>query len=248
MVNRNALPSRRRALQRLVTKRSRRAFKRLRDRVKARERLAQARTARYRWTYRTTLARVPMRAELPHVFNRRGLLDRGVEVGVAKGNFSDLILQDWQGRELISVDPWIEVEENYSLARRRLERHGSRSTMWRMTSEEAAREIAPRSLDFVYIDADHGFESVQSDLVSWYEKVRPGGILAGHDYFDRPGGRRCEVKTAVDRFAAARGLRVHSTFAEPEKVKGGRARSKAISWLLEVPAASDARSGSRANR
>lgn len=39
------------------------------------------------------------------------------------------------------------------------------------------------SLDFVFIDASHDYDSVLSDIKAWTPKVKKsGGILAGHDY------------------------------------------------------------------
>ncbi len=59
-------------------------------------------------------------------------------------------------------------------------------------SWKAASRYSDDSLDFVFIDASHDRESVGNDLSAWWPKVRPGGILAGHDY-DQPG-----VESAVD--------------------------------------------------
>lgn len=39
-----------------------------------------------------------------------------------------------------------------------------------------------RSLDFVYIDGLHEYESVKQDIEVWLPKIRAGGIIAGHDY------------------------------------------------------------------
>jgi hypothetical protein len=181
---------------------------------------------RFRFTYSRTLAHVPLRAEIPQVLQRRRLLGRGVEIGVMKGGYSATILREWSGRELISVDPWLEHPENEAQARARLAPYGERSTVWRMTSAEASEQIRDGELDFAYIDALHDYDSVKLDLECWFPKVRPGGILAGHDY-PEPG-----VRSAVDEFARARGLRVHSTGAEPAKRHG---RRKNPSWLLEVP-------------
>ena len=52
----------------------------------------------------------------------------------------------------------------------------------RMDSVSASKLYNDNSLDFVYIDADHSYESVKDDIISWLPKVKPGGILAGHDY------------------------------------------------------------------
>jgi hypothetical protein len=36
--------------------------------------------------------------------------------------------------------------------------------------------------DFIYIDADHSYEWVSKDLKNALSSVRPGAIIAGHDY------------------------------------------------------------------
>ena len=46
----------------------------------------------------------------------------------------------------------------------------------------AAATYPDQSLDFVFLDADHDYESVKADIAAWLPKVKPGGILAGHDY------------------------------------------------------------------
>jgi len=50
----------------------------------------------------------------------------------------------------------------------------------RKESIEAVCDIG-EELDFVYIDANHRYEFVMADLVAWYEKVRRGGLICGHD-------------------------------------------------------------------
>lgn len=49
------------------------------------------------------------------------------------------------------------------------------------------------SVDFVFIDADHSYESVCKDIDRWSAKIKRGGMLAGHDYFNADG-----VRLAVD--------------------------------------------------
>ncbi|APW60822.1 class I SAM-dependent methyltransferase [Paludisphaera borealis] len=50
------------------------------------------------------------------------------------------------------------------------------------TSVRAANLFQAGSVDLCFIDADHSYESVMEDLRTWWPKVKPGGILAGHDY------------------------------------------------------------------
>lgn len=40
---------------------------------------------------------------------------------------------------------------------------------------------ADASLDFVFLDDDHASAHLLKELVAWYPKVKPGGVLAGHD-------------------------------------------------------------------
>jgi predicted O-methyltransferase YrrM len=51
-------------------------------------------------------------------------------------------------------------------------------------SWDAASQFEDKSLDFVFIDADHVYESVKRDIIAWLPKIKPGGIIAGHDYCD----------------------------------------------------------------
>ena len=36
-------------------------------------------------------------------------------------------------------------------------------------------------IDFLFIDADHRYESFIADLKAWIPKVKAGGIVCGHD-------------------------------------------------------------------
>jgi hypothetical protein len=60
-------------------------------------------------------------------------------------------------------------------------------------SVDAAEYFTDGYFDFVYIDADHSYESVLTDIRAWLPKVRDGGMIAGHDYVESQPG----VKKAV---------------------------------------------------
>jgi SAM-dependent methyltransferase len=51
----------------------------------------------------------------------------------------------------------------------------------RLESVQASTRHEDASLDFVFIDACHTYEAVVADIAAWRLKVKPGGILAGHD-------------------------------------------------------------------
>jgi predicted O-methyltransferase YrrM len=70
-----------------------------------------------------------------------------------------------------------------------------------LLGDSAARagDFADASIDLVFVDADHAEASVRKDLEAWAPKVKPGGVISGHDYASR---RHPGVKPAVDRFFA----------------------------------------------
>jgi hypothetical protein len=242
------LRDRRKRIRKQALRAERRAAKLARKRWKLTK--GDARTLynmRFRPTYRASDWHVPSRNEIPAFLNARGLHGRGAEIGVKTGKYSAHLVRHWRGRQLISIDPWFsadpdeyvdrsnisqeEFEALYLKTKERLAPFGTRSEIWRMTSVEAASAVSDASLDFVYIDARHDYESVKEDLAAWYPKVRPGGIIAGHDYAD---GALVHgdfgVQTAVDEFFAEKQLPVHTT-------DGPSAVEMFPSWLVEIPAA-----------
>lgn len=66
----------------------------------------------------------------------------------------------------------------------------------RMTSVAASELYEDESIAFLFIDGDHSYEAVQQDLNFWYKKVKPGGIISGHDWESFDG-----VKRAVEEFS-----------------------------------------------
>lgn len=58
-----------------------------------------------------------------------------------------------------------------------------------MESVRAAASFPDGWVDFCWIDADHSFEAVVADIRAWKPKIKPGGVLAGHD-MDRDSVRR----------------------------------------------------------
>ena len=67
------------------------------------------------------------------------------------------------------------------------------------------------SLDFVFIDAEHTFEAVVSDIRAWLPKVKHGGCIAGHD-LDWDG-----VKRAVEQELAGKHEQLGSCWIVPAR-------------------------------
>ena len=167
------------------------------------------------------------RKDIPFYLNGRRLFGVGVEVGVCRGSFSKVILDNWFGSTLYSIDSWqnqpsvkldvsnltqVQYDINFMICKERLRSFGPRSKMLRMFSVDAAKTFADKSLDFVYLDARHDYRSVDEDLRTWWPKMKPNGMFAGHDYKDSfVRNNLVEVKRAVDNFAYEFGLKVNST-------------------------------------
>ncbi len=74
-----------------------------------------------------------------------------------------------------------------------------------LESVRAARLFPDGSLFFCFIDACHEYESVRADIDAWLPKVRPGGILAGHDYSPKsPGVVRAVNELFPGQFTVSR--------------------------------------------
>lgn len=48
-------------------------------------------------------------------------------------------------------------------------------------STQAVTRFDDNSLDVVFLDADHRYKWIKEDIERWIPKVKPGGILCGHD-------------------------------------------------------------------
>lgn len=160
---------------------------------------------------------VSSRDDLPEFFKELGF-QVGVEVGVSWGqNIVNLAKSDLT---IYGVDPWQDSEDN--VYRKIISIPGERAKSYesvyqyalertapypnikliRKTSLEAAKDFEKRSLDFVYIDANHAFGYIAMDLMKWCDKVKKGGIIAGHDYYSTQGDRNLRhVGNIVDAFA-----------------------------------------------
>jgi hypothetical protein len=72
-------------------------------------------------------------------------------------------------------------------------------------SETFINSLPNDYLDVIYIDADHSYQSVKSDLKSSFDKVKNNGFICGHDYnFEQFPG----VCKAVDEFCDEQNLKI----------------------------------------
>lgn len=147
------------------------------------------------------------RNHLPVMAQAMGLSGTVVEVGVAEGHYSKVLIALWPF-EVVMVDRWCHVdgyddvmngpdsehEDRFRQAQAVASSANGRARILRMDSAEAAGQFADRSLPFVYLDGDHSYDGVARDIRAWAKKIQVGGILAGHDYYNKP---PFEVRRAV---------------------------------------------------
>ena len=134
---------------------------------------------------------------------------RMAEVGSWLGNGSTQVflrvLAPFTGAELVCIDTWrgnanvqrhLDIVAQYDVYGTFLDNVARSSSTTTMTPKEmdsltAAQTFPDSSLDLVFIDADHSYNAVKADIAAWLPKVKPGGILCGHD---------CELRaTAANR-------------------------------------------------
>lgn len=163
------------------------------------------------------------RRDIPELLRRMNA-QRIAEVGVCEcTHFRNLITPEsivhavavdiWQETGIRShndcLTPQHELERMYRQAMK-LAEEDHRVEVVRDYSPLAAERFPDGYFDFVYIDDDHTEEGVTISLNAWWPKVRPGGVIAGHDYFEYTFGKvKFGIIPAVTKFRADRCLKIH---------------------------------------
>src|SRR4030095_12777644 len=147
----------------------------------------------------TDILQVASRADFPALLNKLVLLGSWVELGIFEGQFSEHCRAHWKGDKYYLIDPWkavpdyyenvnddkVETEKRLKITRERMAKSPVESyKIIRATSEQSHHHFNDGSLDMVYLDGNHGYLSVKNDLKWWWPKIKSGGILAGHDYYN----------------------------------------------------------------
>lgn len=146
------------------------------------------------------------RDRLGRLFAEAGYI-KGAEIGVRKGKFTRVLCEANPNLHILCVDPWMSYHVRYSQKRQdriyeecRENLKNYNVTFIKKTSMEAVKDIEKNSLDFVFIDANHLFDFVMEDVIHWSRRVKPGGIVACHDFHY---GSNVEVVEAVNAYTRA---------------------------------------------
>jgi hypothetical protein len=131
---------------------------------------------------------------------------KGVEVGVLNGDYSEKIYNYYCKKfefDFYLVDPWKgfsdydqkTLDRCYNNVLKKF-KNIKKVKILKQTSEQASKNFANESLDFVYIDGNHECNYVSKDLQFWFPKLKSHGVLFGDDY-----SRSYGVHKAVNEFA-----------------------------------------------
>ena len=139
----------------------------------------------------------------------------GVEIGVFEGEYSKELLKELNIEKLYLIDAY-EVNENYpDKTMKELENNPEEILIQAKEiakirvskfpvefiykkSEDAVNDIP--IVNFVYIDGNHKYEFVKKDIEMYFEKIKRGGVILGHDFY-LPELKLAGVSKAVLEFA-----------------------------------------------
>jgi hypothetical protein len=125
---------------------------------------------------------------------------RYLEVGVLRAENLVALAEDFPLMSLVGVDSYeaytdqahgnyhvVDAASKYNkiVAERNIKKcgHGDRIKLWVIDSSVAAKQTPDAFYDVVFLDKNFTEEETAQDVMDWYSKVVPGGILCGHDAY-----------------------------------------------------------------
>ena len=123
----------------------------------------------------------------------------GVQIGLTAKNILGLLPSI---EKYYAIDPWLDYAEyhegfrakkltrvpqkqmdhSFDVFTRDTKQYKDIIVLLKMFSSEAVKYIEDGSLDFLFIDGNHSYESVKEDIKLYLPKVKKGGLISGHDY------------------------------------------------------------------
>ena len=184
------------------------------------------------------------RDDLPALFNELGFWI-GAEIGVDAGLYTRVICKGIPNLKLYCVDAWTMYPEYRDKFTQEKMDSAKANAMQRVLaydvdfidkfSMDAVKMFPDKSLDFVYIDANHEYPFVTQDIIHWSRKVRSGGIVAGHDYYETTAvDSRCHVIPAVVGYTWAYKIKPWFVIGTKAKIEG-QIRDGKRSWMWVKP-------------
>ena len=136
-----------------------------------------------------------MRADRPNQIGLNELIEklpletRMVEVGSYVGESAEIFLASNKIRKITCVDNWPDPANDAEfLFDLMLPMNPIRLGKIKGESIKVACQFKDGVFDFVYLDADHEYDSVKADIAAWLPKIKVDGFIGGHDYVWRHPG------------------------------------------------------------
>ena len=138
-------------------------------------------------------------------------LKSGVELGVREGIFAAQVLKLWpSAQRYVLVDAWTQMYDaqygkddfnanfrttmSQNVTRPSCQETfekamnggscGTKIDVCKSWTHTCADRFASKEFEFIYVDALHDYKGVLRDLEYWWPKLKPGGVIAGHDFLD----------------------------------------------------------------
>ncbi|MEP4533559.1 MAG: class I SAM-dependent methyltransferase [Cyclobacteriaceae bacterium] len=170
-----------------------------------------------------------------HFHRRKGFLrilpegSVGVELGVFKGEFTDLILRNVKPSKLYLVDLWwegfgefypdwgvytnygkLKTKEAFQMANQRILKNDAMDICEIYVGDDLLflESLENETLDWAYIDSSHSYEHTQKELILLDKKVKNKGVICGHDWREDSKHRHHGVYKAVNEYCVERGWKV----------------------------------------
>jgi precorrin-6B methylase 2 len=110
----------------------------------------------------------------------------GVEIHKRKRDINFFAIDSFQGatnstdaNEIKAYEGISEIEESYTY---NVAPIGNKIKTIVSLTDKAAQYFNDKEIDVIFIDAGHSYEAVKADIEAWLPKMKPNGIMAGHDY------------------------------------------------------------------
>lgn len=186
---------------------------------------------------RKLLKEVRTMQDVPNLLIQAELNNNLCELGVFGGHGINILIRS-NPKRLIGIDIWADdgnvkvtegmnqakMDSNYQDALKIKDLHPSVEYIKDYTYN-AVYKFEDNYFDFVYIDADHSYEGCKNDLNQWWPKVKTGGIISGHDYFEVTApAYKFGVIEAVNEFRVENKISDDDFYVTPE--------SYAPSWFI----------------
>jgi glycosyltransferase involved in cell wall biosynthesis len=149
--------------------------------------------------------------ELSFLYNTAKDMETIVEIGSWKGRSTNALASGCKGK-IYAVDHFLGSkgeEEQHKEAKDDIvynqflenTKQFSNIEVLRMSSEEAVKQFEDKSIDMIFIDAEHTYEGIKKDIEIWLPKAKK--IICGHDYCDAWQGVKKGVQEKFGKLATA---------------------------------------------